>query len=185
MDGQARWSALMQAAQRGDAAAYAALLRECVPLIRAVAVRQGVAPGAVDDVVQDVLLAVHRARATYDPAHPFLPWLRTIAQRRAIDRLRGAGRTAGRELHAPAAYDGHPDPAPDAPDRLAAADRAGALRRTIAALPAGQRQAIELLGLQEMTLEQAATATGRSKTALKVNLHRALKSLRARMLRDG
>jgi hypothetical protein len=39
-------------------------------------------------VVQETLLTVHQARRTWDPARPFLPWLRAIAQRRA--RQQGA-----------------------------------------------------------------------------------------------
>ena len=79
-----RWSAWMASAQGGDRAAYEALLRECVPLVQRVARGQGVRGPQVDDVVQDVLLTLHRARQTYDPAQSFTAWLRTIAKRRAI-----------------------------------------------------------------------------------------------------
>ncbi|HTZ71502.1 MAG TPA: sigma factor, partial [Acetobacteraceae bacterium] len=71
-------SALMAASQGGDARAYQALLRAVVPFATATIRRQGVPPDRVDDVVQDVLLTIHRARATYDPMRPFLPWLRAI-----------------------------------------------------------------------------------------------------------
>ncbi len=174
-----RRTAWMAAAQNGDRAAYAALLRDCVPIIQAVARRQGVPPDRVDDVVQDVLLTVHRVRQTYDPARPFTAWLRAIAQRRAVDLLRRQGRQGARELHAPLAYEGHPDPA-DSPERSLERDRqAHALRAAIAALPPGQREAVEQLGLQERTSAEAASATGRTTGALRVNLHRALKALRA------
>jgi RNA polymerase sigma-70 factor (ECF subfamily) len=56
-----------------------------------------------------------------------------------------------------------------------------ALHHAIRALPAGQRQAIELLKLQEMSLKEASVATGTSVGALKVATHRAIVSLR-RML---
>jgi len=171
----------MQAAQNGDGAAYAALLRDCVPLIRAVVAGVGVRQAAIDDVVQDVLLTVHRARHTYDPGRAFTPWLRTIAQRRAIDALRSGGRLRGREVHAPETYESHPDPSPSAGRAVEQADDAVRLRAAVTGLPGGQRQAVELLGFQELTLDQAAAATGRTKTALKVNLHRALKALRQRM----
>ena len=85
-----RRSAEMAAAQAGDRVAYEALLRDCVPLIKAVALRRGVTGDYVEDVVQDVLLTVHRARQTYDPNRSFTAWLRTIANRRAIDLLRFA-----------------------------------------------------------------------------------------------
>ena len=57
----------MAAAQAGDGVAYQALLRDCIPIIKSVARRRGVSADHIDDVVQDVLLTVHRARQTYDP----------------------------------------------------------------------------------------------------------------------
>lgn len=174
----------MAAAQDGDGAAYAALLRDCIPFIRSVVAGVGVPASAVDDGVQNVLLTIHRVRHTYDPRQAFTPWLRTIAKRRAIDMLRSAGRLRGREFHAPIQYESHPDPDPAASGAVERADDAARLRVAVAGLPDRQRQAVELLGLQELTLDEAASATGRTKTALKVNLHRALKALRARMHRD-
>ena len=172
---------LMAAAQRGDGVAYRQVLRDAVPVIAAVARRRRVSPDQIEDVVQEVLITLHRARATYDPARPFLPWLRAIADRRAIDLLRRSGRQAGREVHDPIAYENFVADSQDAETGLDADDRAQALRRNVADLPAGQRQAAERLGLAGESLDEASAATGRSKTALKVNLHRALKSLRVRM----
>ena len=99
----------------------------------------------VEDVIQDVLVTVHRVRHTYDPARPFTPWLRAIAQRRAIDVLRSHGRHRTREIHAPVMYESHPDPAPTAAQRLEQSAGADALRAAVAALPEGQRQAVEEL----------------------------------------
>jgi hypothetical protein len=59
-----RRSAWMAAAQAGDGAAYQALLRDCIPVIQSIARRRGVAADHVDDVVQDVLLTIHRSRQT-------------------------------------------------------------------------------------------------------------------------
>jgi RNA polymerase sigma-70 factor (ECF subfamily) len=59
--------------------------------------------------------------------------------------------------------------------------RADELRVAIAALPPGQRQALELLKLQEKSLIEAAAETGLSVTALKVATHRAIATLRKRM----
>jgi RNA polymerase sigma-70 factor (ECF subfamily) len=84
-------------------------------------------------------------------------------------------------VHDPFAYESFAGDQPEADSLLEAEDRAQALRRHVADLPAGQRQAAERLGLAGESLEEAAAATGRSKTALKVNLHRALKALRLRM----
>jgi RNA polymerase sigma-70 factor (ECF subfamily) len=185
VESEARLAALMVAAQDGNAVSYQRLLRACLPLIGSVARGQGVPADRVDDVIQDVLLTVHRVRHTYDPARAFTPWLRAIAQRRAIDALRSHGRQRTREIHAPLAYESHPDPAATAVHTLEQSDGAHGLRAAVAALPEGQRQAVEELALRERTLEEAAASTGRSKGALKVNLHRALKALRAQLAKGG
>ncbi len=174
-----RLGGLMVSAQAGDRAAYDALLRDCVPVIRAVARGRGVPPDAVDDVVQETLLTIHRARHTYDPARSFRTWLRTIAERRAIDLLRRQGRQRSREVHDEAAYETHPAAA-----QTPVAEVDAGLRQAIDGLPEGQRQAIEELTLKDRSLAEAAQATGRSPGALKVNLHRALKTLRARLSRE-
>lgn len=173
---------LMAASQQGDAAAYRALLKACLPVVAGIARAQGVRGEAVDDVVQDTLMTVHAARSSYDPARPFLPWLRAITQRRAIDRLRRVSRRP-QEVFDPLAYEAEIDPTPAPNAGIEARERGAALARAVAALPDGQRQAVEHLGLRELSLEETAALTGRTKGALKVNLHRALKSLRATLMR--
>jgi RNA polymerase sigma-70 factor (ECF subfamily) len=173
-----RRAAQMAAAQAGDRIAYEALLRDCVPLIRAVAARRGVAGDYVEDVVQDVLLTIHRARQTYDPNRPFGAWLRTIAERRAIDLLRRIGRQRAREVHSPLDFESFAD------ERAGPADigpsAGGRVNDALASLPERQREAVQVLVLEERSLSEAAAATRRSKGALKVNLHRALKALRGK-----
>ena len=173
-----RRAVLMVAAQAGDRAAYETLLRDCIPFIKRVARGQGVQPDLIDDIVQETLLTVHRARHTYDPNRSFTAWLRTIAQRRAIDGLRRGGRTAAREIYAPLAYENHSDPSGDseeAPLQIEVVDLA------IKKLSTRQREAVQHLALQGQSLAQAATATGRSTGSLRVNWHRALKALRAQL----
>ena len=172
-----RLGGLMASAQAGDRAAYDALLRDCVPFIRAAARRRGVPADAVDDAVQETLLTVHRARHTYDPARSFQAWLRTIADRRAVDLLRRQGRQRSREVHDDIAYETHPA----ATGEPVAAGLDGGLRRAVESLPEGPRQAVEELTLNDRSLAEASQVTGRSTGALKVNLHRALKTLRARL----
>ncbi len=178
---ETRLARLMAAAQSGDASAYQALLRDCIPVIAQAARRQGVSPDRVDDVVQEVLITIHRARATYDPARPFLPWLRAIAQRRAIDSLRHHGRHAVHEVHDPIAYEAHAEEAADADGVLDAQARSRDLRASLETLPPGQRQAVDRLALRGQSLDEASAETGRSKVALKVNLHRAIKTLRGKL----
>jgi RNA polymerase sigma-70 factor (ECF subfamily) len=170
-----QWAALMAAAQAGDRSAYHRLLTEITPYVRSIAGRYHRTREDIEDAVQDILLSVHTIRHTYDPARPFGPWLATIADRRALDRLRKRLRSAGRETALEPAHETFAaTPANSESAGLEAEELARALER----LPPGQRQALELLKLKEMSLKEASAATGLSITALKVATHRALKSLR-------
>jgi len=129
-----RRSALMAAAQVGDSTAYQTLLRDCIPVIKSVARRRGVHADLIDDVVQDVLLTIHRARHTYDPGRSFTAWLCVIAERRAIDLLRRTRRQDKREIHAPIAFESRADEAADPSRGLAHADATGTVTRALAGL---------------------------------------------------
>jgi RNA polymerase sigma-70 factor, ECF subfamily len=176
------WSQWMAAAQGGDRAAYERLLRDIVPFVRAIAARRHRQTDRVEDVVQDVLLTVHRVRHTYDPQRPFRRWLAAIAERRAIDLLRARGRTAAVEVSDERAYETFADPA--ANRETEQRERAQGLSGAIAGLPPGQREALELLKLKEMSLAEASHASGKSIAALKVNVHRAIAALRIKLKRD-
>jgi RNA polymerase sigma-70 factor (ECF subfamily) len=181
-----RRAAWMAAAQAGDRRAYERVLADSVALIRAVARRHGVAYDQLDDVVQETLLTVHRVRHTYDPARSYDAWLAAIAGRRAIDGLRKDGRRGHREISDEQAMAAHGDPTSiDASTEIERTQQARRLRAAIAELPPGQRQAVEQMGLRERSLAEVSAATGRSTTALKVNLHRALKALRGRIHGDS
>jgi len=176
-----RWSALMAAAQAGDRAAYQNLLQDCVPVIKSVARRRGVPADRVDDVVQDVLLTIHRARQTYDPRRSFTAWMSVIAERRAIDLLRRIRRQELREVHAPLALETHADETADLGQGIGHAEASGTVGRALETLPPRQREAVQHLVLEERSLADAAALTQRSEGSLKVNLHRALKALRGGM----
>ena len=165
----------MAAAQSGDGGAYARLLREIVPYVRGIVRRHHATQDRVDDVVQDVLLTVHRVRHTYDPARPFTAWLGAIAHRRSIDAVRRKVRVDAAETYSPIAYETYADPA--ANKDVAAHENSAVLSEAIAALPPGQRRAVELLRLKEMSLAEASAASGQSVGALKVSLHRAIRAL--------
>jgi RNA polymerase sigma-70 factor (ECF subfamily) len=130
----------------------------------------------VEDLVQDVLVSIHAVRATYDPDRPFLPWLMAIARNRLADGARRHARVSANEItveNLPETFSGattnrHPETYGDPQ----------ALRRAIDQLPAGQRKAIELLKLREASLREAAALTGMSINALKIAVHRGMKTLR-------
>jgi RNA polymerase sigma-70 factor (ECF subfamily) len=174
----------MKAARAGDSVAFDRLFRELAPLVRTIAQRKGVPVDFLDDVVQETLLTVHRIQASYDPDRPFTAWLRMIAQRRAIDLLRSHGRVSGREVHAPIAFENHADSAENIEDRIEQIDRENISGIAIASLPARQREAVEQLALSGRSIADAANATGLTPGALRVNLYRALATLRARVGSD-
>ena len=175
---QQRLAALMRAAQRGDKPAYTALLYALVPLVRAAVRRQFgfLQPQDIDDLVQDILLSLHAARATYDPGRPFLPWVMAIARNRMADGARRYARRAAHEV----ATGQQPEtfPAEDTNMSTNGYGDAEALAQALAKLPQSQRQAIELMKLRELSLKEAAAATGTSVGALKVSVHRGIAALR-------
>jgi RNA polymerase sigma-70 factor (ECF subfamily) len=169
---------LMREAQNGDADAYRALLTAVTPRIRRIVrARRGFLGTAdTEDLVQDVLLSVHSVLATYDPSRPFMPWLMAIVRNRLVDAARRYGRERAHEMHV--------DDIKVTFGQVAANTRdegigdLEVLEQALRRLPAGQRLAIELLKLQEMSLKEASATTGTSVTALKVATHRAMVSLR-------
>ena len=169
------WSVYMARAQAGDREAYRRLLEDVAPYLRSIAARHFRNSGDIEDAVQEVLLTVHAVRHTYDPARPFGPWLVAIANRRVVDGLRRQGRSRAREVALDAEHETFA--APEA-NYHEAASEARALREAVESLPPGQRDAIRMLKLQEMSLKEAAAVSGMTVVALKVATHRALKSLR-------
>lgn len=167
------WPELMTKAQAGDRHAYTQLLRAIVPAIRTIARRQVSDSVLVEDVVQDVLLTVHRVRHTYDPGCPFLPWLMAITQARAIDALRHRGRNQRRETDAEEALS-----AIAVEDSSEHQDIQEQLTQILDKLPVRQRQIVEQIHLQEMTLAQAASRHNLTISAVKSLLHRAITNLR-------
>jgi len=173
-----RLALLMRNAQDGDRAAYASLLKEILPILkRRVQSRLGFLPIMDrEDIVQEILLSLHAARATYDPKRPFMPWLMSIARNRMIDNARRNSRRLNNEVlvdefPAHLADDNAGEPASESIN-------AKALQHAISGLPSGQRQALELIKFRETSLKEASALTGMSIGALKVSVHRATKTLR-------
>ena len=171
-----RLAALMRGAQDGDGDAYGRLLNEVTPRLRRIVGvrRRFLPPEDVEDLVQDILLSLHAARATYDPRRPFIPWLLAIVRNRLADHARRYARVGARQVQI---EDLDVTSFNQATNSVTERDP-GELRQAIAGLPAGQRGAIEMLKLREMSLKEAAAASGTSVGALKVATHRAMAALR-------
>jgi len=163
---------LMRQAQSGDRAAYENLLRDLTVAVRGLA-RRRLPVDSVDDGIQNVLLAVHRARHTYDASRPFAPWFWALAGHCLTDTWRRVDRAARREV----ARSDPGDLVGLSPEVRSAHDRA-AVRAALAGLPERQRQVVELLKLEQLTAREVAQVLGMSESAVKVTAHRAYKRLR-------
>jgi RNA polymerase sigma-70 factor (ECF subfamily) len=163
----------MVRAQDGDRQAYEDLLTRVSRLVRGFVRRRVGDVAWGDDVVQECLVALHRARHTYDPARPFAPWLFAIAQNRLVDALRVARRQVLRELHSDVVW----ATLSRRPEQERDAMRAD-IRRAVAALPDKQRTVIELLKFQQLSVREVASQLGMSEANVKVTAHRGYRALR-------
>ncbi len=175
---------LMRAAQAGDAQAYARLLKAITPRLYGMVRRQRqFLPAAdIEDLVQDVLISLHAVRATYDPARPFMPWLMAITRNRLADGARRYARQKSHEVNVEEYPVTFSEEGTNTDSELYRDPEA--LKQAIQALPPGQREAVEMLKLKEMSLKEAAVASGTSIGALKVSVHRAMGALRKALSKD-
>jgi RNA polymerase sigma-70 factor (ECF subfamily) len=174
-DTESELKALMLRGLEGDAPAY----RQCLALLgvrlRAYFTRRmSGAPGDVEDLVQETLLAVHIKRATWDTAQPFTAWAHAVARYKLIDhwRRRKIRQTLPLEDHAEFLAAEEHDPGVGLE-----------LDRALASLPDRQRILVSDVKLAGLSLAEAGARAGISEGAAKVALHRALKSLAERMRR--
>ena len=168
------WGSLMAASQNGDGVAYRALLGELQSWLRRYFARRLPHP-AIEDAVQDTMLAIHEKRHTYDPGRPFGPWMASIARYKWIDRLRVMKASPLTELDDTLAVGDHEE----------AVTSANSLATLMADLKPAQAEVIRLVKLQGFSIEEAASRTGQSVSLVKVNIHRGLGKLAAIVRRDS
>jgi RNA polymerase sigma-70 factor, ECF subfamily len=165
-------AAWMARAQDGDGDAYRRLLEGVASDLRGFFRRRVREVQEVEDLVQETLLTVHRARHTYDPARPFEPWLYAIARNTLADAFRRDRRRAERH----AADDDVQAIAAEPPSHASGVDG------IFDGLPEGQREALEMVKIKGLSIEQAAVQAGISQGAMRVRIHRGYRALRARLL---
>lgn len=127
-----------------------------------------------EDLLQDFWLRIHNARHTFRSGEPLLPWLYAIAHRVRIDDYRRNRKLRLQDTldeHSPYAAEGKPAPKQD-------------IRELLRDLPASQREAILLMKVSGMSLEEVARATGSTVGAVKQKVHRGYERLRS-LVRGG
>jgi RNA polymerase sigma-70 factor, ECF subfamily len=171
------WTGLMRSAISGDNAAYQRLLKAVTPVLRAAA-RRGLARAGQpvdqsEDIVQDILLAVHLKRHTWDANAPFAPWLFAIARNKLIDALRRRGRRVFVNI------DDFAETIPSEPaaETVPASEVAAQLQ----SLPVRQREVLQSIAVDNASIKDTAAKFAISEGAVRVALHRGLTSLTAKL----
>ncbi len=165
---------LFAAGLAGDRIAYQRFLEEVARLMRAFLIRKMGAGAAADveDVVQDVLIAVHTKRHSWRPDKPVTAWLFAIAKYKAIDHWRSNSRHAHLDIADFEAVLGDSHAEPVILDHE--------LERAVGALSGRSRQVVSEISLKGKSISDTATRLGISEGAVRVAFHRGLATLSAR-----
>ena len=170
-----QWATWLRAAVAGDALAYRNFLESVAPFVRALArkrcARIETSMFDPEDIVQDVLLAIHLKRGTWDPSRPIGPWVSAIVRNKVIDSFRRHGRRLT-------------VPIESVIDTLEAKETARSpepfgLERVLGRLKEAQRKIVTSVSVEGASVRQTAQRLGMSEGAVRVAFHRALKSLAA------
>jgi RNA polymerase sigma-70 factor (ECF subfamily) len=173
---EARWSDWMVHANAGDADAYTKLLEEIGGVMEQYLKRRFGASDFIEDCVQECLLAIHRARATFDPARRFRPWMFAIVRHKAIDMLRRRGTRSRHEEQETR----QEEPAAPTTDPAVALQAAEALK----GLAREQRDALLMTKYHGYSLSEAARREGVSVTAMKSRVHRGIQQIKRLLAED-
>lgn len=169
---------LMTASLDGDAGAYHRLLEQLTSHLRAYYkhrfARIGHGPTEAEDLLQEVLIAVHTHRHTYDRSQPFTPWIYAIARYKFLDYLR---RTKSSLKDLPMEKAAELTSNGD----FAAVESSLDLQRLLLEVSSKARAAIQYVKLDGLSVSEAAVRTEMSESAVKVAVYRGLKALAIRI----
>lgn len=177
---EAEWAGWMRAGLAGDGEAYRRLLEAIAPVLRGMArrglSRAGAGNADAEDVVQEVLLAIHLKRHTWMRDQPFLPWLNAITRYKLIDVLRRRGRRGEVPID---------DLIEVLPDRSEAAEASPReLEKLVGRLGGREHEVVRAISLGGAGVRDTAAKLSISEGAVRVALHRGLKRL-AQLYRSG
>ena len=178
----------MERYSNGDEAAFAELYDVVAPRLLGFLRKAMRDDSAAEDLMQQTLLQMHRARGSFIPGAAVMPWAFAIARRLIIDSARR--RRVERRLFSDAPADDErvtfqPAAAMATADDLLHARRLELrVQRRLESLPETQRTAYRLLQQEGLSLKRAAEVLGTSVTAVKLRAHRAYQALRV-VLREA
>ena len=165
----------MRAALAGDTGAYRKFLHSVAPYIRAVARsrgrRLGMPESEAEDIVQEVLLTIHLKQTTWDRSRKIGPWVSAITQNKIIDAFRRRGRRIDVPIEDVLDTLQAEDESPDIPAR----DLDGLLGK----LTSQQQEIVRSISIKGASIRETAARLKMTEGAVRVSLHRALKTLGA------
>jgi RNA polymerase sigma-70 factor, ECF subfamily len=175
-----RLRSLMLQSLAGDAVAYRMFLDELTARLRSYLRRRlGGLPDEVEDLLQELLLAVHNKRHTYDPKQPLTSWVQAIAHYKLVDLLRRRSRSN-------ALTDSlDEDDQVFATTANAATEAKYDVEKLLRGLPDRQRLPILYVKIEGASVTDTAIRTGMSESAVKVGIHRGLKALAEKIRKIG
>ncbi len=125
-----------------------------------------------EDLLQECWLRLHRARHTYRPSEPLLPWVFAIARHTRLDWFRRRKRVGSREVLVA-----------EPPETSRPKEPSSGILEMLNRLPESQRDVLLMLKVSGMSLEEVARATSSTVGGIKQKAHRAYQALR-RMLEE-
>lgn len=175
-EGASRADRAMDRYACGEEAAFAELYDELAPRLHRFALRWTRNRSAAEDAVQQTLLQIHVARHRFVRGGAVVPWAYAIARRLLIDLGR---RRAREELRGDDARDLEEATTAPSPEEALHQRRVEAeARRDLASLPAGWREAFELVKFEGLSVAEAAEVLGITQGMVKIRTHRATAALR-------
>ena len=178
MDEETDLEALMRRSLDGDKLAYATLLRETGRLLKPFLSRRLSFESEAEDVLQEILISIHKARHTYDGNRPYKPWMYAIARFRLQDYLRA--HYADQLRHAEDISDFENILHEDVTEPALSYE---SISGEVLKLPEKQAAILKLMHQEGYTSKEVAAKLGMTESAVKVAAHRAYKVLRQKLER--
>lgn len=165
--------ALMRQALAGDKRAYADLLRATSHFLRPYLAKRINSASEVDDLLQEILISIHKARHTYDGMRPYKPWAYAIAKFRLQDHLRSHyADHLQQAIELSEVEETLSEPVTES--EISYESISGEIQK----LPPKQAAILELMHREGYTAREVAEKIGMKESAVKVAAHRAYNLLR-------
>ena len=178
-EGERDLPALMAGYQQGEGAPVEELVRRISPSLLRYFAMSGTSGQDAEDLLQECWIRIHKARHTYRPSEPLLPWIFAIARYTRLDGYRKRRRRESKETLVGALPE---RPAPI--ERFSFMGHGDALS-LLKKLPKNQREVILMLKFSDMSLEEVARATASTVGSIKQKAHRAYATLREILEKEG